>query len=203
MAVDENDHLSNAVQGDEDALSILLERYGPLIRQQIQINPKWQGQIELDDVLQVTYLEAFLHIRESGLTSMNGFVNWLKRIAENNLRDAVRELSAAKRPQDRIPTPEGMDSYLSLFERFGNSSSTPSRTAGKREIHQIVLSAINQLPPDYATVLRLFEIEGRSGQEVAASMGRTHGGVRMLLARARDRLRETLGNSSIYFSDTA
>ena len=40
-----------------------------------------------------------------------------------------------------------------------------------------------------------------SAEDVAAQMNRTPGAVRMLLARARERLRDVLGSGSKYFSD--
>ena len=53
-----------------------------------------------------------------------------------------------------------------------------------------------------ATVVRLYDIEGRSGPEVATTMGRSRGAVVMLRARAHDRLAELLGSGSKFFSDS-
>jgi RNA polymerase sigma factor (sigma-70 family) len=56
--------------------------------------------------------------------------------------------------------------------------------------------ALRKLPADYEQVLRLYELDGLSAPEVGQRMGRSHGAVRMLLARARECLGHTLGSAS-------
>ena len=59
------------------------------------------------------------------------------------------------------------------------------------------------MPEDYERVLRLHELRGHSIRETADQIGRSEGAVKMLLARARDRLRESLGSASRFFSSGA
>ena len=72
-----------AVAGDEGALTALLERFGVAVRQELSIASKWQAQIDRDDVMQVTYLEAFLQIRNLKRPTTTGFVAWLRCIADH------------------------------------------------------------------------------------------------------------------------
>ena len=65
-----------------------------------------------------------------------------------------------------------------------------------------VTSFLLAVADDYEQALRLFELEGLSGEEVAERMGRSHGAVRMMLARARERLAEVLGSDSRFFSSS-
>lgn len=60
----EEELVSRAVSGDEDALTTLLRRHGPGLRQQIapSIGAKWRPVLDADDVMQVTYLEVYLRI---------------------------------------------------------------------------------------------------------------------------------------------
>jgi len=194
--------LAAAVEGDEEALSELLARHGLPIRQGLKIAAKWQGLIEPDDVMQVTYLEAFLRIRQFTPGAPNGFANWLRRIAENNLLDAVKALECDKRGPSRVHRPT-TDSHAALLEQVGGTTTTPSRAAGRREVQQLVEDALRKLPADYEKVLRLCALENKSGEEAATILGRSQGAVRMLLARAKDRLRDVLQCESAYFSDTA
>ena len=99
--------------------------------------------------------------------------------------------------------PAGDDSYITLLEVLGRTSTTPSRHAARREIADIVRSALDKLPADYARAVRLYDLEGRSSEEVAATLGRSVGAVHMLRARAHDRLCELLGSESKFFSDKA
>lgn len=190
-----------AKAGDEDALTALLERYGIVVRQGLRINPHGGGQVDLDDVMQVTYVEAFLGIRGFQPNGPGSFLAWLRRIAENNLRDALRKLDREERNLPRA-TPDA-DSYTTLVARLSGTSTTPSQAARRREIQDIVEACLRNLPPDYEKVLRLYELEGLSGPEVAAAMGRTHGAVRMLLARAREHLLQLLQPYGSIVGDTA
>lgn len=198
--------LLKAVGGDEAALCDLLERVGLTIQSEItrKIGPQYNGTVEADDIMQVTCLEAFLRIRQFAPTGANAFVAWLRRIAENNLRDAIRELERDKRPSPgKRVRAGGDDSYVELIERIAASSATASRAVARDEAKGAVQRALEQLPPDYALAVRLYDLDGLSGPEVAERMGRSHGAVRMMLARARERLAEVMGAESKYFSTGA
>lgn len=193
--------VSRAVMGDADALAALLERHGPPIGQSLEIARKWQSVVSADDVMQVTYLETFLRISDFVYGGPGSFVAWLRRIAENNLRDAIREQQRAKRPDPaRRVEPNSQETYVQLVQILIGAGGTPSGAAATREAVDFLESALAKLPEDYETVIRLYELEGRAVREVAAVVGRSEGAVKMLLARARDHLRESMGSRSRYFS---
>ena len=196
---------SRAVAGDSDALIALLKECGPEVRSSLAIGQPWQAVVAADDVMQVTYMEAFLQIRHFTPRGPGSFLAWLRRIAENNLRDAVRELERDKRPdpRKRVDPPGGDDSATALYQLLGGTTSTPSRAAARREAIEALENAIGQLPPDYAKVVRLYDLDGCSGSEVASAMGRSVGAVKMLAARAHDRLQAILGTGSQFFGNGA
>ncbi len=199
--------LQKAVEGDAGALRVLLEQFGGEVRKRIcgKIEKRWQASLDEDDVMQVTYLEAFLHIDQLTARDSASFLTWLTRIAENALRDAVRGLTRQKRPDParRVESAPGVDSYVGLLECLGVTTTTPSREAARRDAAAILETAVAKLPEDYKTAVRLYDLEGRSVAEVAAGMGRSVGAVHMLRARAHDRLRQELGTASQFFSGSA
>ena len=191
--------LTKASHGDDDAMATLLQKYGPQVRRRItgRIADRFRSAFDEDDVMQVTYLEAFLRTDGFAPKGIGGFVAWLTRIAENNLRDAVKELQRAKRPpRERRVTAVSDDSYVSLLETLGNTTTTASRHAQEHEAKSILESCLRQLPPDYRKVVQLQELEGRPAAEVAETMGRTVGAIYMLRARAHARLLELLPSAS-------
>lgn len=207
---DENgDHelLERATGGDQPALVALLERHGPRVERLLtpKIASKWRAVLSVEDVMQVTYIEVFLHICQFQPRGDGAFAAWLRRIAENNLRDAVRDLSRKKRPQPdmRIGVSQRDDSAVALLEQLGVTNTTPSQLVGKREAARALDSALDRLPDDYAQVIRSYELEGESAAAVAAAMNRSEGAVYMLRGRALDRLREVIGTESMFFSDGA
>jgi len=197
--------LEGAVAGDEAALVGLLERFGPALHGEFEsrIGARHRGLVEADDVFQVTCVEAFLRIRSFTPTGPNSFGAWLRQIAENNLRDAIKELERDKRPPPgkRLASAGDDESYVALVERIAATSTTPSRVCARKEVREGVDAALRQLPPDYERVLRLYELDGMSGPELAEMTGKSHGSVRMMLARARERLTEILLASSQLLSD--
>lgn len=206
-AAQEAAFIGSACKGDHNALTALLSRYGPLVRQRLigKIAGHFRGVLEEDDVMQVTYLEAFMRV--SAFTPRQGspgasFQAWLAQIAENNLRDAVRGLERAKRPDPRrrVTSRANQESYFSLVEVLGMTTTTPSRVAAKNEAFGCIEDALAKLPPDYRRVVTLYDLECRPIEAVAAELKRSHGAVFMLRARAHDRLREVLGAASNFFS---
>lgn len=203
MGVPDEQLVPRAVAGDEAALTALLECNGAQVRSALQrsYHGRLKGQVELDDVMQVTYLEAYLCIRDFVPAGPKAFHAWLARIAENNLRDAIRKSDATQRRRADGPPP-WEESCRALVEARAGSS-TPSRVAAQDEAQHLLEAALRQLPADYERVLRLYDLEGHSGPEVARLIDRSHGAVKMLIARARERLRELLGSGSKFFSHSA
>lgn len=201
----EDQLLRRAVAGDVAALSRLLEMHGEPIARGLDIAPKWRSMVGPDDVMQVTYLEAFLRICDFVPAGPGAFSAWLRRIAENNLKDAIKELQRAKRPQpdQRVSLANvgvGERSYVEFVQLLSSGGDTPSGTVAASEAVRFVEDAVSRLPEDYQTVVRLYELQGRTIAAVADHIGRSQGSVKMLLARARDHLREALGTRSRFFS---
>jgi RNA polymerase sigma factor (sigma-70 family) len=183
-----------AVTGDKDALGALLECYGPGIEAGLVISPIWQGALDASDVIQVTYLEAFQQIRSFDAARAEAFPTWLRRMAENNLRDAIRSLEAKKNPSPRLQLDAyGGDSSLALFDVLTSGDGTPSKIVRVDEARLRLTDALRCLPSDYARTVQLYDLEGQSIDEVCAALGRSSGAVYMLRSRAHDRLRELLG----------
>lgn len=205
MTDSEDELVKRAVGGDMSALTMLLEQNCGAVRAGLNIDQKWASVLDPDDVLQVTFLEAFLQIGTFSAEAPGAFLGWLNRIAQNNLRDAVRELSAVKRspPGRRIGAGGNQDSASLLLANLGMTTTTPSRSAASAEISAAINNAIALMPPDYGTVVRLYDLEGKSIGDVAATMGRTTGAVHMLRTRAHEHLREILGSDAAFFSQCA
>jgi RNA polymerase sigma-70 factor (ECF subfamily) len=207
MAGPEEKLLDQAVGGDAEALSELLRRFGPKVRRQLEgkISGQWRPVLDVDDVMQVTYLEAFLRIDRFVPGSPESFSAWLTRIAENNVRDAIKALERAKRPppDKRVEPRRVNDSYVDLLQQLAGTTTPPSGKVARHEVRDALDSALDNLPEHYAKVVRLYDLEGCSASEVAGSMGRSVGAVHMLRVRAHDHLRELLGSGSRFFSDKA
>ncbi len=199
MSEPDSAQIERAVAGDMAALRALLERYGGQVAAEInaQIGRTWQSVVDAADVMQVSYIEAFLHIGTLTTREPAGFLAWLRRLAQNNLRDAVRDLERGKRPPPsrRVAEADPDASSMALIALLGVDSGTPSRAAAGAEARRMIEAALDKLPPDYGRVVRLYDLESQSIEAVAAAMQRSPGAIHMLRARAHDHLRTLLGSA--------
>ena len=199
--------LDAALAGDREALVEVLEALGPRVRGRVanRISAHHRSAIDEDDVMQVTYIEAVTRLASFRGGGTSGFLAWLSRLAENNLVDAIRMIEADKRPNPKKRvrgqnvSPEA-DSMVALIELVGVTSTAPSEGATQNEVKRALDIVLDRMPPDYAQVIRMYDLQGQPAAAVAAEMGRSEGAVYMLRARAHDRLRDELPSESKFFS---
>ena len=205
MIESEDELIDQAVAGDTSALTTLLEQHCGAVRATLHVDQKWASVLDPDDVLQVTFLEAFLEIGKFQSSGSGAFLGWLNRIAQNNLRDAIRELGAVKRPPpgQRVGAGGQQDSASLLLANLGMTTTTPSQSAAGQEVRDAINKGIALLPPDYGTVVQLYDLDGKSIGDVATAMGRSTGAVHMLRTRAHEHLKEILGSDTAFFSQCA
>ncbi len=201
MAPVADELVTKAAAGSEEALSELLTRYGPTVRERLHIDPIWRSTVDAADIMQVTYLEAFLDRDQLKARTIQAFVSWLTRIAQNNLRDCLRELERQKRLDPRLQVVPGPPSDSSTFSVPVSTTQTPSRAAAQREFDQALQSALTQLPSMYAEVIRRHDLAGVAMPDVAAALGRSTGAAYLMRLRALGRLRNLLGAETKFFSD--
>jgi len=199
-----DDLLTRAVQGDQNALVALFRRYGMQARQGLagRIPRCWQSVLSDDDVMQQTYADAAVAICRFDSRNEGSFAKWLALVARRNLRDAIKMLEAEKRGGNRRRVEaKGDQSFVALWELLAARSSTPSRHVAGAEARAALKQAIEQLPEDYARVVVMYDLEGRAVNDVAESLNRSPGAVFMLRARAHQRLHEIMGRTSKYFAN--
>jgi RNA polymerase sigma-70 factor (ECF subfamily) len=198
MPSDGRDDVRRAIGGDADALVRLLHRYGPDVRRSIrgEIPPQFRPVLSEDDVMQESYAEAFLSIGQ--LDAQSSFAGWLRRIAKNNLLDAVKGLRTGRRGGNhaRVETDRGEEGGLSLFDVLEAGGTTPSRGAMRGELGEVFERVLARLPDAYRDVVRRYDLECRTAEEVAGLLHCSPGAVYMRRARAHDMLREMLGRFS-------
>lgn len=200
--------LLKAIAGDRGALVSLLEACAPKIRGRIEgkITGALRAHLDVDDVMQVTYLEAVTRISKFSSGNASAFQAWLSTLAEHNLIDAIRSLEAAKRPDPHKKvsgaSTNSRDSMVALIDILGVTTTTPSIHAARDEAFHHLDKALKQLPRDYELVVRLYDLDGTSMEDVARQLNRSVGAAFMLRARAHDRLRDGIGPSTNFFSHT-
>ena len=185
--------VARATAGDPEALESLLRDAAPALRAGLVVDARFRRSFDVDDVLQVTFLEAFLRIRGLGQPTAMAFHAWLRRIAEHNLADAVRAFGRQKRDGAMRLThgQSGESSRTLLLTIAGNETTASSRAAVEEQVARLHAAVVG-LPASYRHVVEQVDLAERSVADVAGALGRSEGAVHMLRARAHDRLRELL-----------
>ena len=135
---------------------------------------------DAQDVLQEAFVNAFRN-----LASYRGdatFGAWLKRIVVNKALNVIQ-----KRKHDPIPDDDRWD----VAEEDVTIDYADELTVDR------VKRAINDLPDGYRTVLSLYLLEGYDHQEIAEIMCISESTSKSQLNRAKNRLREVLGERKI------
>jgi len=203
MHLSERELVSQAIAGHQDALSVLLKKHEPYLRKVLsdRIPQRWQSVLSIEDILQETYIDAFLDVGRLSTKRDEPFRSWLATVAKRNALDAIRMLSAEKRGgrHRRVNVYKGDDSYISLYHMLDRSSGRASRLMAKKEARAKLEDALSILPDQYRQIVVKYDLEGRTSGEIATLLDKSQGAVFMLRARAHRKLKDLLGSSSKFF----
>src|SRR5918994_1183328 len=186
--------------GDEAAFEGLVARHYGTMLAVAQTYVK--GRSVAEEVVQETWLAVI-----GGLDRFEGRASlktWILSILVNKAKTrGVRESRtvpfAALAAQDDAPAvaPERFrgpdDAFPGHWRSYpGNWSAAADVAAGDRETIRAALAAIAALPHAQQTVIRMRDVEGYSSEEVCAALDVSEGNQRVLLHRARSRVRAAL-----------
>jgi RNA polymerase sigma factor (sigma-70 family) len=172
-----------AGKGDRDAFGELARRYQTMAR-------RFAMRLIADEdmareLAQEAILQAYLSLDQ--LRDPSRFRSWLCGIVLNVCRSHLRERKVA------FISLEAMIGGLQLYAvPFFNVPASPEKLAEERELHKIVLDAIDTLTSGDRDTTLLFYYAQLSVREIAAILDITTGAVKVRLHRARQRLKDRL-----------
>lgn len=191
--------------GDEQAFTVLVDTYGPAMRRVALTFVR--SQAVADEVVQEAWLGVLRGIgRFEGRSSLK---TWLFRIVANTAKTrAVREArsvpfsafdsEAAEADEPAVPRERfrgPTDQYPGGWVSFPPSwDGRPELALAGKEIRERIAAAIEQLPHGQRVVISLRDVEGWSAEEVCSVLELTETNQRVLLHRARSKVRESLEN---------
>jgi RNA polymerase sigma-70 factor (ECF subfamily) len=181
--------ISAAKLGDPVAFVELSKRHSNKIRRRAyRIGRTWQ---DAEDVLQESLMRAFLHLKD--FEERSSFSSWLTRIAINFALMSLRK----KRGHIEISM-EAINDDQGIGYRWEpkDPAESPESHCSRRERDDLLEGAIRQLPPTLRQVVQLKLIEGRSGEELAQTLGISVPAAKSRLARAKTALRVSLASGN-------
>jgi RNA polymerase sigma-70 factor, ECF subfamily len=179
--------ISAAKSGDSLAFVELSKRHShKILRRAYRIVKNWQ---DAEDVLQESLMRAFLHLKD--FEERSSFSSWLTRIAINFSLMGLRK----KRGQVEISMEFINDDHEVAYRwEPRDPAESPESHCSRRETEALLEIAIRQLPPILRQVVQLSLIDGRSGEELAQTLGISVPAAKSRLSRARNALRVKLAS---------
>jgi RNA polymerase sigma-70 factor (ECF subfamily) len=182
----------------EVSVAAALERYRSwlVLLAKLQAGERFQAKFDPSDIVQQTLLEAV-----RGWPGYRGRTDaelaaWLRQILARVLLHEIRRYGGTQRRDlaREVSLEHALaESSQRLAAALAAPGSSPSGHAARTELELQLAEALAKLPPDYAEVIVLRNVEGLSHDEIAHRMGRGVGAVRMLWVRALSRLRGEMG----------
>lgn len=191
--------LSQARQGNTDAIDNLLERHRNSLRRMVslRLDQKIMRRVDVSDVVQDVLVEANRRLSTYLENPVLNFQLWLRQIAKDRIIDAHRRhRTSAKRSIDReqpMVAPGGQDhSTIELAARLCDPALTPAAMATQKEIAAQVEKAVYQLKGNDREMILMRHYEQMSNLETAEALGLTEPAASMRYLRALRRLRTIL-----------
>jgi RNA polymerase sigma-70 factor (ECF subfamily) len=141
------------------------------------------------DVSQEVFLRVFRTLHR--FRAQSSLRTWIFRIVINQVRNRQRWWRRKARA-NQISLDDHIREHGEMV--LGADASTPDRELNRKELGARLKSALQHLPFDQRTALVLREVEGLRYEEIAFSLGLPVGTVKSRLTRARQALRQELGD---------
>ncbi len=176
--------LSNARSGDQQAFGELCLRYGGMLRRRIfQIV---RDEEDAEDVLQETYLKAYQHLQ--AFRGACSFSTWLVAIGTNMSLMLLRRRKASRKYCCDVVTEDGE----TLVMECRDPTPDPEQRYMMSQTRQKLKSAVTRLSPQVRNLLEMYYKSELRLKDAAATLGISEATAKSRLLRARQMLRRSL-----------
>ena len=182
--LDDRALVARILEGDRDRFTELVRRYEKrLVNYVYRITHRYEG---AHDLAQDIFVKVYLALDR--YDPKYQFSTWLFRIAQNSAIDALRKKSIAEVPIVRTGgDDEGKE------REFADAGVSPYRAMKNKQLSAAIDTAVFNLPPDYRELIQLRHFAELSYEEIASMKKLPLGTVKNKLFRARNLLKEALG----------
>lgn len=178
-------------QGDQAAFDEMVARYWDRIY--AMVHQLLHNQQDAEEVTQDAFIRA-----HRGLANFRGesaFSTWLYQIATNLARNRYWYWWRRKRDKTvSFDQPVGEDGGTPLSEVFAAELETPEDATVTQELVDRIAVGMEKLSVKHREILILRNVKNLSYEEIAVILNISVGTVKSRIARARESLRETLGD---------
>lgn len=182
------DVVALAQRGREDAFAELVRRYErPVFSLVFRIV---RDAATAEDLAQDAFIKVLNHLEK--YRPEFKFSSWLFKIANNVAIDHLRRRQIQTISADGSPHAGSAAEVDATSFEIADSAENALDELEARELGSQIERAIGQLRPEYRTCIVLRHVEGRSYEEIAATLDLPLGTVKTYIHRARLQLRDLL-----------
>jgi RNA polymerase sigma-70 factor (ECF subfamily) len=173
--------------GDERAFRAFFDAYFPRVYRFALL--RLAGDDDLaKEVVQATLVKAMRHL--AGYRQEAALFSWLCQICRRQIVDQVR---AREREAKHVVLLDGSAAARAILELVeAPAADEPQHIYDTAESRQLVHSVLAALPGRYGQILELKYIDGRTVEEIGATLGIGQTAAQSMLARARPAFRTAL-----------
>ncbi len=184
-----NQLLVKARAGDRASFDALIGRLDRRVRAFVRarIRPDSRSRLDLDEIVQDTFVRAFMSLSCFRGDDVASFARWLLGIAR------IALIKAASPPGGK---------ELVIETDVAKSGVSPSGALRREERFDRLEAAMGSLSADHREILFLVRMEGLSMKDAAERMGRSPAAARKLFGRALQKLQARFGDTeSLHLPD--
>jgi RNA polymerase sigma-70 factor, ECF subfamily len=176
--------ISRAQGGDVRAFEAVLAAHIPQIRRFARAFVDTAQ--DADDLAQEALIKVYkrLHL----FRYQSSFATWLFAVVRNTFLDHAKSRATRVRQREETLKP--------THAEIGDESPGPDARLISEEDRAALWEQIRQIPVEFRTALVLFDVEGRTYDEIATIENVSLGTVKSRISRGRERLRRLMGASA-------
>lgn len=178
--------IEEAKAGSREAFDELAQVYRERLRALVysRLGPVLRERLEVEDVVQETFLKAFRSVERFHWQGEDSFLRWLGGIAENLLLYLAREHRKSRK--------------LPLDGDVPAGGTSPSQMMRRDERFERLQAALDGLSPEHREVIILARLQGLPIRDIAKRLDRSPNATAQLLWRALQRLRASFGGTESF-----
>ncbi len=182
--------LERARNGDAGAYNELVLKYQGRIFS--KVFSMLRNRQDAEEITQDTFIRAYRVL--SSFRGTANFSSWIYQIGINLAHNRYWYWRRRKRNESMsLDATIGEDAGATLHDILADTAQGPGSEADQNEFVRKVAESMEQLKPEHAHILTMRNVQNLSYEEIAEELGLSIGTVKSRINRAREALRELMG----------
>ncbi len=186
--------LERARNGDAGAYNELVLKYQGRIFS--KVFSMLRNRQDAEEITQDTFIRAYRVL--SSFRGTANFSSWIYQIGINLAHNRYWYWRRRKRNESMsLDATIGEDAGATLHDILADTAQGPGSEADQNEFVRKVAESMEQLKPEHAHILTMRNVQNLSYEEIAEELGLSIGTVKSRINRAREALRELMGEDFV------